>query len=790
MTVKQKLQAKWDATRQAFRWDRDQYIADPTNAVDFNTLYGKETEYRDFVAPVVGTDDYVYEHFNHPLRRIGNYFSLLFPIFQWIYRYNTQWLIGDLIAGISVGCVVVPQAMSYAQLALLPAEYGLYSSFVGVMIYCFFATSKDVTIGPVAVMSLQVSRVITRVQNEYPGEFTGPQIATALALLCGAITAGIGLIRIGFIVEFISLPAVAGFMSGSAFTILTGQVPELFGINKLFDTRRSAYLVVIDTLKNLGHSNLNAAWGLVSLFALYLLKYIASYGERHSKKYGRAFFYLSVMRIAIVIVFATLFAYLTCRNEYWHSNDTGTSPKYPLSLIMKVPYGLQEVGVPNFSRKLIDAILPDLPVSTIILLLEHIAIAKSFGRLNNYKIVPDQELIAIGVTNLIGVFFNAYPATGSFSRSALKSKCGVRTPLAGIFTGLVVLLGLYALTTVFYWIPKAALSAVIIHAVADLIAPPQQLLHFYRVSPMDAVIFLVCVFLTVFTTIEIGIYFAIACSVAVLLFRVAKPSGDFLGIVKLTEVRYAPRNSAEEIVEKSSDYSERPDSVSSDTTAASEDNVIQTVEGKQDYGSTWDDQKENQAYIVQERTTYVPLSHRMLNPDINVEDPPEGILIYRLNEGLTYPNASRHNDVIMDEVRKKFRPGTKTLYKTLGDRPWNDHGPRKIAPIDETQDNRPLLRALILDFSGVATVDSTGVQTLIDTQNQLDRYSGTEIEIHFAGIVSPWIRRSLIAAGFGRGVPRHITQMIGTNYDIESAQFVGPVVSSDTPFFHIEIPIF
>jgi len=352
--------------------------------------------------------------------------------------------------------------MSYAKIATLPAQYGLYSSFVGVFIYCFFATSKDVTIGPVAVMSLQTATVISSVQGSYPN-FTGPEIATALALFCGTITLGIGLLRLGFIVEFIPVPAIAGFMTGSAITIAVGQVPSLLGSSNLFNTRAACYLVIINTLKHLPQTTLDAAFGLPALFVLYAYRSFFKWLARRYPKYKRWCFYALVLRNAIVIVFITIFSYLVCR-----SNPN----KPPISILKTVPRGFQNVGPLFINSNLASALGPSIPVSTVVLLLEHISISKSFGRVNDYKIVPDQELIAIGVTNLIGTFFNAYPATGSFSRSAIKSMSGVRTPLAGIFTGAVVILALYALTNAFYWIPNAGLAAGIFpasHSSANII---------------------------------------------------------------------------------------------------------------------------------------------------------------------------------------------------------------------------------------------------------------------------------------------------------------------------------
>ena len=267
-------------------------------------------------------------------------------------------------------------------------------------------------------------------------------------------------------------------------------------------TRAATYKVIINSLKGLPRTQLDAAWGLTGLFGLYVIRYFCIWGTKKyprrgmslSHKYSttaehviaRVFFFISVMRNAFAVLVLTFAAWLYCRHR------KSKSGKYPIRILQKVPAGFKHVKQPTIDHKMITALAPELPVATIILLLEHIAISKckpflpvaflstatnglvAFGRLNGYKINPNQELIAIGVTNTVGSCFGAYPATGSFSRSALKSKSGVRTPAAGIVTALVVIVALYGLTPAFFWIPTAGLSAVIIHAVADLVASPSQ----------------------------------------------------------------------------------------------------------------------------------------------------------------------------------------------------------------------------------------------------------------------------------------------------------------------------
>ena len=302
-------------------------------------------------------------------------------------------------------------------------------------------------------MSLQVANVIANVQSAHPGEFTAPEIATTLAFFCGIIVLGMGVLRLDFLIEFIPGTAISGFMTGSAITIAAGQVPSIFGTSSLFNTRAAGYLVIINTIKYLPSSTVDAAVGFPCLFFLYSWRWLF---QRISRKYGtdyplvkRFAFFALILRNAIVIIFATTFSYVA---ERYKKTPT-------ISIVKTVPSGFQDVGLFHINPALASAIATQIPISTVILLLEHIAISRSFGRINDYKIVAGQELIAIGVTNTIGTFFNAYPATGSFSRTAIKSMAGVRTPLAGIFTGAVVVLALYALTGAFYYIPNAALAA-------------------------------------------------------------------------------------------------------------------------------------------------------------------------------------------------------------------------------------------------------------------------------------------------------------------------------------------
>ncbi|CAI5759488.1 unnamed protein product [Candida verbasci] len=755
--------------------------------------------------------------FADPLGKALHYLRSLFPILNWIFHYNLKWLYGDLVAGITVGVVLVPQSMSYAQIAGLEPQYGLYSSFVGVFIYSFFATSKDVSIGPVAVMSLQVSKVIAHVQSQHGDTYSPPEIATFLSLILGGIAAGIGILRLGFILEFISTPAVMGFMTGSALNIITGQVPALMGYNKLVNTRASTYQVVINTLKNLPHTTSDAAFGLVSLFILYLWKFLCGQGQKRYPKYKMIFFYIEQLRNAIVIIVATAISWGIVHPKKVAFDGPSSDFKAPFSVLGPVPSGLRHVGVPQIPDGIIDAMAAELPVSAVILLLEHIAISKSFGRVNDYKVIPDQEVIAIGVNNLIGTFFNAYPATGSFSRSALKAKCGVRTPLAGIFTGCVVLLALYALTSSFYYIPKAALSAVIIHAVSDLIANYKVTWSFWRISPIDCGIFLIAVILTVFVTIEAGIYFAIACSLFILLFRIAIPNGQFLGKIQIAEVlnpiieesKYEVDASSESSTDSSDELEIHQ--VLSNSSRSNDDKKLK-IKQETNYPVPPSSSSINIQTLTKKNpsikfhTRWVPLSKENLNNGVNVTPPPPGVVVFKPLESFTYPNSSRQIDRVSDEAKRLTRKGKPYNFADTGSRPWNDPGPLRwnipfikkfqSKNIQQQDDQRPLLRIVHFDFSTVSQIDVTSIQALVDLRKALNNYADREVEFHFSGILSPWIRRGLINAGFGNyedGLISSNTYVnLATSYELdvelESQQSYHAAVGTNTPFFHLDIP--
>ncbi|KAJ4130895.1 hypothetical protein NW768_006434 [Fusarium equiseti] len=630
----------------------------------------------------------------------------LFPFSNWISHYNLQWFAGDLVAGITIGAVVVPQGMAYAMLANLEPQFGLYSSFIGALIYWIFGTSKDISIGPVAVLSTVVGNVVHDIQNSGQ-DISAHVIASALSISAGLIVLIIGMLRCGWIVDLISITSLSAFMTGSAITICVGQLPALLGLSG-FSSRESPYNVFMNTIKHLGEANCDAIVGLSALSILYLFRQGFTAAAERYPRHKRLLFFTTTMRTVFVILTYTIVSWALNR----HRRE---DPLF--NVLGAVPTGFQNVGVPKITTELISGFGPYLPATVIVLLVEHIAISKSFGRVNNYTIDPSQEMVAIGMTNLIGPFFGAFPSTGSFSRTAIQSKAGVRTPAAGIVTGLVVLLATYLLTAVFFYIPSAALAAVIIHAVGDLVTPPNTIYQFWRVSPVEVLIFFTGVIVSIFAHIEAGLYATVLFSGAVLLYRILKAHGRFLGKVKVHSVIG--------------------------------DHVIgddhRKVVGK--FGTT-----EN--LDISARNVFLPLDHDDgSNPEVQVDHPYPGIFIYRFSEGFNYPNANSSLDYLTDFIQSNTQRSSPEAFERPGDRPWNNPGPRKSAkrPVHVDPDSTlPTLKAVVMDFSSVNNVDITAIQRLIDIRNQLDSYASPDgVDWHFACINNRWTKRALIAAGFG-----------------------------------------
>ncbi|VCX39545.1 unnamed protein product, partial [Gulo gulo] len=437
------------------------------------------------------------------------------PILAWLPNYSLQWLKMDLVAGLSVGLTVVPQALAYAEVAGLPPQYGLYSAFMGCFVYFFLGTSRDVTLGPTAIMSLLVSFYT----------FHEPAYAVLLAFLSGCIQLAMGFLHLGFLLDFISYPVIKGFTSAATVTIGFGQIKNLLGLQ---DIPRQFFLQVYQTFRKVGEIRVgDAVLGLVCVLLLLVLKLMRDHvppvhpemppGVRLS--HGLVWT-ATTARNALVVAFAALVAYSFEVTGY-----------QPFVLTGHTAEGLPPVRIPPFSMttangtvsftEMVQDMGAGLAVVPLMGLLESIAVAKSFASQGGYRVDSNQELLAIGLTNVLGSLVSSYPVTGSFGRTAVNAQSGVCTPAGGLVTGVLVLLSLDYLTSLFYYIPKSALAAVIIMAVAPLF-DTRVFGTLWRVKRLD--LLPLCVtFLLCFWEVQYGILAGTLVSVLILLHSVARP---------------------------------------------------------------------------------------------------------------------------------------------------------------------------------------------------------------------------------------------------------------------------
>ncbi|XP_054834494.1 sodium-independent sulfate anion transporter [Eublepharis macularius] len=437
------------------------------------------------------------------------------PVLRWLPKYSLQWLQLDIIAGLTVGLTVVPQALAYAEVAGLPMQYGLYSSFMGCFVYCLLGTAKDVTLGPTAILSLLVSSYA----------FHDPVYAILLTFLSGCIQLVMGLLHLGFLLDFISYPVIRGFTSAAAVTIGFNQVKALLGLQNI---PRQFFLQVYYTFSRIGETRTgDAVLGLICLIVLTGLQQMKNRiptvycMERFSVKISKLIVWATATaRNALVVLFAGLVAY--------SFQVTGSQP---FTLTGTMPQGLPPFQPPPFSKvtpnktvhfgEMVQAMGAGLAVVPLMGLLETVAIAKAFASQNNYQIDPNQELLAMGFTNLCGSFVSSYPVTGSFGRTAVNAQTGVCSPAGGIITGSLVLLSLAYLTSLFYYIPKSALAAVIICAVAPMF--DARIFHtLWQVKRLDLVPLCVT-FLLCFWEVQYGIVAGVLASGILLLYPIARP---------------------------------------------------------------------------------------------------------------------------------------------------------------------------------------------------------------------------------------------------------------------------
>eukprot|EP00795_Rhopilema_esculentum_P007163 gene7163-12824_t len=447
----------------------------------------------------------------------------LLPITDWLPRYTLQKLQGDLVAGIAVGLMIIPQSLAHAVIAGLKPQYGLYSSFPAMFIYLFLGTSKDVSIGTTVITALLANRY--SISND-----VHPEIIAALTFVVGIVMILVAVCRLGFVVRFLSFPVISGFVSASSIIISVSQLRYFFGLSR---SPRKVFLKIEHLFTNIKHTRPgDATIGIISFVLLLVLQKAAKHKWEtgpDTTKLRRALIkvarVIGIGRNAFVATLAILVSYALHEHGLGHLfMSVGNLPKGLPPF--KMPLKSIEISANKTLtvEQLITGFGSGIGVLPLIIVLQSVAASKALGRLNKYKIDTFQEIFALGLGNVFGSFFNSIPMTASFSRSAVNSSSGSRTPLAGVLTSLVVIMAIEFLGPVIRFAPMASLSAIVIAAVISLF-DYQLAIKLWRLNKIDLAIWVLTFFGCIYE-IEIGILIGVCLSLAVVMYREFNPRLD------------------------------------------------------------------------------------------------------------------------------------------------------------------------------------------------------------------------------------------------------------------------
>jgi SulP family sulfate permease len=416
------------------------------------------------------------------------------PYTEWLGDLkNPEILKADLLAGLTVALVLIPQSMAYADLAGLPAYAGLYASFLPAIIAALFGSSKQLATGPVAVVSLMTASTLGSLGITDTTTFV--MYAGMLALMVGVFQLSLGLLRLGVLVDFLSHPVVVGFTNAAAIIIASSQVSKLFGIS--VEKGDHHYETMWNLATSLAQTHMPTL--IMALFALFLLIFI----KRINPK---------LPSVLIAVVITTLLS--------WGLDFEGMGG----AVVGVVPEGLPDFAIPT-----IDFVhFKDLLVAAVIIALlgfvEAISVAKAIAAETRQRLSANQELVGQGLANLSSGMFGGYPISGSFSRSAVNFSAGGRTGYSSIVTGILVALTLLFLTPLLYHLPQPTLAAVIVMAVVNLVKF-EPIKHAWKVEPHDGIVAIVVFVVTLFFAphLEMGIMAGVLLSLGLFLYRTMSP---------------------------------------------------------------------------------------------------------------------------------------------------------------------------------------------------------------------------------------------------------------------------
>jgi SulP family sulfate permease len=441
-----------------------------------------------------------------------------FPILTWSRSYSRDTLTSDLVAALIVTIMLIPQSLAYALLAGLPAQVGLYASIMPLVIYAVFGTSRSLAVGPVAVASLMTAAAVGKFAAIGTPEYYGAAIA--LAFISGLMLLAMGLLRLGFIANFLSHPVISGFITASGLIIAAGQIPHLLGIKAKGETLTELLTQIFENMSDINIFTTVLGAGAVG-FLFWSRKHLKGWLLARKVSPSLATVLVRAAPVAAVVMTTLVtFAFgLDARG---------------VAVVGTVPQGLPTPTLPPFDLDLWAEIAVPALLIAIVGYVETISVAQTLAAKRRQRIDPDQELVALGACNIGSAVSGGFPVTGGFSRSVVNFDAGAQTPAAGAFTAIGMALATVFLTPLLFFLPKATLAATIILAVltlVDLGAIRRTLAY----SRADGAAMLATILVTLTMGVETGILAGVALSLFLHLYRTSRPHVAIVGQVPGTE---------------------------------------------------------------------------------------------------------------------------------------------------------------------------------------------------------------------------------------------------------------
>jgi SulP family sulfate permease len=419
------------------------------------------------------------------------------PLLGWIKDYSAEYFKGDLNAGLTVGVMLIPQGMAYAVLAGLPPIYGLYASIVPLILYAIFGTSRQLAVGPVAMVSLLVVVGVGEIAEVGSDRFIQLAIMTAMGV--GIFQLLMGLFRMGFLVNFLSHPVLTGFTSAAALIIGASQLKHLLGV----DLPRTNYVheIVLGVVEKA--ANIDSITALIGIGSIVLIFMIRNWKPTFPSA-------------LVVVVLGTI------------ATAVFGLDQHGVAIVGDIPQGLPSFEIISFDLGDFQQLFPTILVISLVGYMESIAVAKAIANKHDYKIKPNQELIGLGLANIGGALFQSYPTTGGFSRSAVNDQAGAQTGMASIISAVIIALTVLLLMPLFYYLPMAVLASIIIVAVTGLF-DVAEMKHLWKTDRKDLAMLATTFIATLALGIEEGILVGVVLSLVVVIYSSAKPHSTELG---------------------------------------------------------------------------------------------------------------------------------------------------------------------------------------------------------------------------------------------------------------------